>query len=115
MDAKTMLLASFRDSRSRRAPAGGDFVRNLSKVKALIEHIAEAVLILQADTGKVLVANQSAVLLFEAEEPALQQLSFDKLSQAKPAARTWDYRNLLQQGETLPHKPGAAAPPTENL
>src|SRR5690554_5601463 len=80
MDVDAMLLAAFRNQGSRRTRLSADLARNLSKVKALIEHTAEAVLILQAESGKVLAANQSAVLLFEAEESALQRLTFSQLS-----------------------------------
>ncbi|MBX3006286.1 MAG: GAF domain-containing protein [Anaerolineales bacterium] len=109
MDANTMLLASFNDSRSRRASSGNDFSRNLSKVKALIEHIAEAVLILQADNGQVLAANQSAVLLFEAEENRLQQHNFEQLSQTGQGELD-RYRALARQGET-PETPWAGRTP----
>ncbi len=87
MGTETMLLASFRDSRSRPDASDADLLRNLSKVKALVEHIAEAVLILQAESGKILVANQSAFLLFEADEGALYGLTFNQLSAVKNAPK----------------------------
>lgn len=96
MDAKTMLLASFENPRSRRTASRADLTRTLSRIRALVEHIAEAVLIVQADSGEVLVANQSALLLFEAEQDSLAGRDFAQLS-AGPGPTPKQYQNHLKQ------------------
>ncbi|MCW5873881.1 MAG: GAF domain-containing protein [Anaerolineales bacterium] len=97
MDAKTMLLASFNNPRSRRTPSRVDLTRSLNRIRALVEHIAEAVLIVQADSGQVLVANQSALLLFEAEQDTLTGRDFSQLSGARGRGATKQYQEHLSQ------------------
>lgn len=97
MDAKTMLLASFNNPRSQRSPARADLSRSLNRIKALVEHIAEAVLILHADSGEVLVANQSALLLFEAEQEALTGRAFSQLTTPRGRSKHQPYQEQLKQ------------------
>lgn len=96
MDAKTMLLASFENPRSRRTPSRADLTRTLSRIRALVEHIAEAVLIVQADSGEVLVANQSALLLFEAEQDSLAGRDFTQLTAGRGRTPK-QYQNHIKQ------------------
>ncbi|UYN92127.1 MAG: GAF domain-containing protein [Anaerolineales bacterium] len=106
MGIETMLLASFKDSQSRPNAPDAASLRNLSKVKALVEHSADAVLILHAESGKILVANQSALLLFEADEGALYGLTFNQLSATKNAPKSAaleryaDHVQRVRAGET---------------
>lgn len=100
-----MLLAAFKKQSRGRAVTQKDLARNLSKLKPLIEHAAEAVLILEADSGKIVGANHNALLLFGSEEAALQKLKFSQVSARKqadgsPAGRFFEQKRAqVRKGE----------------
>jgi GAF domain-containing protein len=106
MDVDTMLLAAFKKQSSRRSPAQAELARSLAKVKALIEHAAEAVLILEAESGQIAGANHNAQLLFGAEEVDLQKLKFSQLSARKqpggsPAGRFYQQKRAqVRKGDS---------------
>lgn len=80
-----MLLSAYKREPKKPARGGSQDPgkKLLSGIQRLIENSGEAVLILEADKGKVIEANQSAILLFHLEREQLLKRTFNQLGARK--------------------------------